>query len=201
MQSIDKTKKYLRVIHLKNVDSTNNYTLNLAVGGVREITVVYADSQTNGKGRRNNSWVSPCGGLYISFLLRPKNLLSNISSFPLYFALGAINGLSKAVDARIKHPNDIMVNNKKIGGVLVESRIDGQTIDFVIVGIGLNINSRKNELPESATSLYLETGTIHSIDQILKQTIKEILILYTKIKNGNIEELNKQIPILDWQKK
>jgi len=201
MHLADKPKQFLKIIKLKTVDSTNNYAFNLAIGGAREITIVYADSQTNGKGSRNNQWISPNGGLYLSFLLRPGNLLQDISSFPLYFALGAINGLDKIIETKIKPPNDLMVGNKKIGGVLVESRTTADTIDFLIVGIGININSKKNQLPNLATSLYIETGTTHDIEPIFKDITQTTLALYTEIKTGNIGTLNKKIAQLKWENK
>lgn len=186
--------KYLKIIKLKSVGSTNSYAFDLAKKGQREITVVRADSQTRGRGRRKNSWSSPKDkGIYASFLLRPDSSLKEVAHLPLIFSLGVVKTLKKIIKAKIKKPNDVMANNKKIAGVLVESRSLKTKVEFVVVGVGLNVNTSKKQLVKGATSLCQETGICYNMDDIFQQLIKEELKLYAAFKKGKIKELLRQV--------
>ena len=185
-----KSKTYLKIINLESVDSTNNYALSLAQNGEREITVIKAKVQTKGKGRLGKKWQSPQNmGLYASFLIRPPNPLKEVCFFPLVSALGVVHTLKDILSVQIKLPNDIMVKDKKIGGVLVETKTTGETVDFAIVGIGININSEKKDLPLYATSLYLETGEKYNIDTLFKKLIKEFTCIYARFKKDTLSSL------------
>lgn len=182
--------EYLKIINLKSVDSTNNYAFKLAEKGEREITVVKADVQTQGRGRKNKSWFSPKDkGIYASFILRPSNSPQKTVLLPLIFSLGVSKVLSDIVEAKIKWPNDVMVGDKKIAGILAEARGDKQRIEFVVVGCGVNINAKKEDIPSSATSLYLETTNTYNLEELFKKFIKEIISLYKEFKKDNIEFL------------
>jgi BirA family biotin operon repressor/biotin-[acetyl-CoA-carboxylase] ligase len=186
---------YLKIINLDEVDSTNDYLAGLAREGAKEITVVTAKSQSKGKGRQGRVWVSPAGaGVYLSFLLRPKNPLKEVNLLPLLFGLGVARALSGIVAAKIKYPNDLLVNGKKICGILVETRSLNDEVEFVIAGVGVNVNSKQEEIPEQATSLFLETGKKYDVSKLTKRIIKEEVGIYRIFKsdsfNGLIEEAN-----------
>jgi BirA family biotin operon repressor/biotin-[acetyl-CoA-carboxylase] ligase len=181
---------FLKIVNLESVDSTNSYATNLANEGFDEIVVVRANTQTKGKGRRGNEWVSPSGkGIYVSFLLKPPNPLSEIVFLPIIFSLTVKETLGDSVATRIKWPNDLMVGDKKIAGVLVEAKSAQKKADFVIVGVGININSEMSELPDCATSLYLETSKIYNIDDFFTKLTTKAISLYNEFKKGNIELL------------
>ncbi|MCK4917907.1 MAG: biotin--[acetyl-CoA-carboxylase] ligase [Candidatus Omnitrophica bacterium] len=189
-----KNNKYIKLINLDIVDSTNNYAFTLAEKGQKEVTVIRAVTQTSGKGRLARKWDSPPEkGIYVSFLFRPENPISEIYILPLIMALGVSKVLSPIIANYIKWPNDVMIKDKKVAGCLIEARSNSEKVDFVIAGIGLNINSNLNDIPSIGTSLKIETGNIHDQGEIFKKLTTEILNLYNDFKKGNINILIKQI--------
>jgi len=157
--------------HLEVFDalpSTNRLAMELASKGCREGTVIMAKAQTEGTGRMGRSFASPLGGLYLSVVLRPKIAPELISPLPLVFGLSAAKaiGCTAMVNALVKWPNDVIVNGKKVCGILSLSTSSKGRLDSVIAGIGINVNSKVSDLPEelstSATTLRDESG--HDID-------------------------------------
>lgn len=147
-----------------SVESTNQLAFNIAGEGASEGTVIVADHQTRGRGRMQRVWQSPPAlNLYISVILRPA--LAPAFSSPLTIMAGVaifdvLAGYCPQV--RLKWPNDVLINNKKVCGILTEIKTIGNKIDFVIIGIGININMQIDDLLPSlapiATSLRVETG-------------------------------------------
>ncbi len=183
----------LKIINLAKVGSTNNFAFQLAEKGEKEVTVITAKEQTEGKGRGRKRWFSPAeGGIYASFILRPLNPLKEIAYLPLIFAAAAAKLLSKFIEVKIKLPNDVITAGKKICGVLVEARSLKQKAEFVVAGIGINVNASKAALPFSATSLYLETAKFYDQQELFKELAKEILKSYRDFKQGLIRELLKE---------
>lgn len=175
-------------IHLPEVDSTNEYASVLARAGEPEIVVISADAQTAGRGTRGKYWLSPHGaGVYVSLLLRPRVSLDSLRVFPMVCALGVARVLSRYVALQLKWPNDILVNGKKICGILVETCSHEDEIDFVIAGIGVNINSRLSDVPACATSLFLETGAAAPLDAIRDLIIHEQIALYADFIKGKVD--------------
>lgn len=171
------------IIHLDVVDSTNNY-LKENYQNTLEYTIVYADSQTNGKGRMGRKWISSGKNLEFSILLKPK--FENISLLSLLFGLAVSNTIDKYVKSEIKWPNDIIVCDKKICGMLAESIVSDK-IEAYIMGIGININEDKfeSELNYKATSLKLLLNKDFDIKQILDEFIINFDILYQKYLNND----------------
>ncbi len=150
---------------LKETDSTNLQAKIMAGRNAPEGTLVVADTQTLGRGRRQRSWYSPPGrNIYASLILRPQLSPSQAPQITLMTAVALAKTLKTqaGLDARIKWPNDIMVGGKKIAGILTELSADMEAVDWVVVGFGINVNLRRNELPEEiapiATSIYQEKG-------------------------------------------
>lgn len=185
---------YLKIINLDEVDSTNDYLAGLAREGAEEITVAVAKTQTKGRGRQGQSWASPAGsGIYVSFLLRPKKPLKEVNFLPLLFALGVARLIGDLVPAKIKYPNDVLVNSKKISGILVETRSSGDEVEFVVAGIGVNVNSRQEEIPGHATSLFLETGKEYDVAALTRRLIEEETGIYRTFKTGKFDGLIQEI--------
>lgn len=191
---------YIKIVKLQTVDSTNNYACRLAEMGAKEITVVISKEQSKGKGRMGKYWASPFNkGVYASFVLRPTSSLKDVYYLPLVFSLAAARllarnfnedeGIGKQHQIKIKLPNDVMLSGKKIAGILVEAKTTGKKINFVVVGIGLNINSTKAELPPKATSLYLVTGKKYNLDDIAKDLIREVMVVYGEFKKGKVRQI------------
>ncbi|MEX1191013.1 MAG: biotin--[acetyl-CoA-carboxylase] ligase [Brumimicrobium sp.] len=149
-----------KIIHLESVDSTNNYTAKVFKSGtVDSGTVIMADIQTNGRGQRGNMWQSGAfKNITMSIAASPKLWqLNNLVTLNHITALALYEFISKHVrNTKIKWPNDIIVNDLKIGGILIESQYSGESLQSII-GIGINVNqSIFNQL--KATSLFNETG-------------------------------------------
>ncbi|MDD3252238.1 MAG: biotin--[acetyl-CoA-carboxylase] ligase [Lachnospiraceae bacterium] len=149
------------LVILKETDSTNNYARKLADQGAADGTLVLAEQQTAGKGRRGRNWTSPSGtGIWMSLLLRPEFAPAHASMLTLVAAMAVKQGIAEitGLDCQIKWPNDIVLNGKKICGILTEMSTEEDSIRHVVIGIGINVNieSFPEELRPKATSLLLE---------------------------------------------
>ncbi len=165
-----------RLIYLQSVDSTNTEIKRLAQNGAEHGTVVVAEQQQTGKGRLGRVWSSPKGtGLWFSILLRPQIAPSQVAGITLAAGLGVCKAVRRytGVNALIKWPNDIVIGRKKICGILTEMTAEADRIEYAVVGIGVNVNTKEfpYEIQCKATSLAIETGC----DIKRKELFKEIL--------------------------
>lgn len=151
------------LIYLEETDSTNTRAKELGAAGAPHGTLVVAEKQNAGKGRRGRSWESPAGSsIYMTILLRPDFAPSQAPMLTLVMAhsiAGAIREQTQA-EVGIKWPNDLVVNGKKICGILTEMNAGVGRIDYVVIGVGINVNTEgfPEEIADKATSLYLELG-------------------------------------------
>ena len=151
------------IIYYKQLDSTNTEIARLAADGAVHGTVVVADAQTAGKGRRGRQWESPAGeNIYLSILLRPDCVPEKAPMLTLVMAYSVAKLLRElgVEGVQIKWPNDLVLSGKKICGILTEMQLKDTEIDYVVVGVGINVNTSNfpKELKDTATSLYLESG-------------------------------------------
>jgi len=184
--------KYMgtEIIYFDEIDSTNNEAKRLAREGAKEGTLVVADKQTSGKGRLGRVWTSPAGeGIWMSLILRPNILPSEASQLTLIAGVNMCDAIKKVtgLDAKIKWPNDIVVNGKKVCGILTEMSAQVEGIEFVVIGIGVNVNMKEfpNELPY-ATSLAIEGMREFSRKKIIGvflESFEEDYYAYTKVPN------------------
>lgn len=175
--------------------STMDLAMQLGMHGAASGTLVLAESQTKGRGRLGRSWLSPkYKGIYLSLILRPKILpgacpvLTLMSAVSICEAVKAVIGL----DAQIKWPNDVLINNKKIAGILTEMNAEVDKVNFVVIGIGLNVNNDKQSLIAQATSLKQEQGQEISRVFLLQELLRRIENNYFLLENkGSQEIMNK----------
>lgn len=151
------------LVFLDMVDSTNTRAKQLAEAGAPDGTLVVAETQSSAKGRRGRSWMAPSGsGVWFSLLLRPKIAPEHASMLTLVAAMAVEKGIRDlaGIEGRIKWPNDIVIEGKKICGILTEMSADMDDVNHVVVGIGINANIREfpEELRDKATSLLLVSG-------------------------------------------
>ena len=155
------------IIYLPVTDSTNTQAKRLGEEGAEHGTLVVTQCQTAGRGRRGRSWESPEGNVYFTFILRPDVEVSRASMITLISALALAKAIEKVtgLHTQIKWPNDVVANGKKLCGILTESSTDLEYINYVVVGIGINVNqtSFPDELADKASSLLLELG--HSVNR------------------------------------
>jgi BirA family transcriptional regulator, biotin operon repressor / biotin---[acetyl-CoA-carboxylase] ligase len=151
------------LLRFDTVSSTNDVARELAASGAAEGLCVIAQEQTAGRGRQGRSWSSPPGeGLYLSVILRPEIKVTDSAVITLAAAVAVAETLKVdfQVSADIKWPNDVLASGRKICGILVESAIEKDRLQYAVVGIGVNVAQRSfpSEIGASATSLSLETG-------------------------------------------
>ena len=157
------------VLSYKKVDSTNDVAYNLAENGIAEGTVVLAEEQAKGKGRHGRKWVSPPkSGIYMSCVLRPEIAPNEIPVITLMAAVAVAKAVRKTtgLQAMIKWPNDILVSGRKICGILTEMKAEQDSVDFIILGIGLNVNASARSLPEGGTSVKEELKAANNIKTV-----------------------------------
>jgi BirA family transcriptional regulator, biotin operon repressor / biotin---[acetyl-CoA-carboxylase] ligase len=151
-----------QVLVFEETSSTNDVVERMAPSQVGEGLVVFAESQTKGRGRHGRTWISPRGkGLWFSVLLRPKFKPAAAARITVAASVAVAHAIQKTtgLDARIKWPNDVTIGGKKVAGILTELRAEGDEIGAAILGIGIDVNCRLEEIPAViATSLLIETG-------------------------------------------
>ena len=176
-----------RVIYYDSVTSTNEVARQEARLGAAEGTVLIADEQTAGKGRIKRAWLSPEGSIALSIVLYPSmvnlSYLIMLASLAVVHSIEAVTGLKP----QIKWPNDVLVNDKKVCGILIENSVRGHIVDYAIVGIGVNVNIEITEFPEilaTATSLSDELGRNLSRLEIIRRLLVEMEELYLALQAG-----------------
>ena len=173
------------IVWLEEVDSTNTRAKDLARQGAEEGTLVVAEGQQSGRGRRGRRWYSPSGaGIYVSLILRPRISPSEAPQINILAAVAVAEALLKltGMDVRVKWPNDIMVGSKKLAGILTEISADLEGVDYLVMGLGLNVTSRgfPPDLCETAGSILSETGCSVSRIGILQEILAGFETLYRR---------------------
>ncbi len=174
------------------VTSTNDLAHFLAQKGEPEGTVVFAKGQTEGRGRLGNTWVSPYGkGLYFSFILRPRFNGVMASRVTLTVALAVARALEEIHIERvtIKWPNDILVGDKKVCGILTEMHLEADIVGYLVTGIGLNVNTTFSELPEGAVSLKEASKRLFDIADLSHIIITHIDCYYALLCQDKFSEI------------
>ncbi len=170
-----------RILHYDTVESTNDLAIQFAKDGAAEGAVVSAEFQKKGRGRFERTWLSVHGkGLLFSIVLRPK-LKSSAAPILTHLAAEAVRESLVSnfkIEAKLKKPNDVLVGGKKICGILTESSSVKQKLDYVVLGIGLNLNGAKKDLLETATSIYLETKKKVEKDPLLLDILERFRTKY-----------------------
>jgi len=175
--------------HFREIDTTMREAAARAEAGAREGTLVTADAQTAGRGRHGRSWVSdPGDGLYFSLVLRPR--LSATAALPLTLTTGL--GVARAVGevagltCDIRWPNDVLLGDRKLAGVLVELSADGERVRHVIVGVGVNVNQADfpDDVRDIAVSLRSETGWEYDREALLAAILRRLGEYYERFLAG-----------------
>jgi BirA family biotin operon repressor/biotin-[acetyl-CoA-carboxylase] ligase len=182
--------------YFQEIDSTNAHARELAERGAGEGAIVVAESQTQGRGRLGRRWESPpCGNLYVSMVLRPNLAPRNAPQITLTAAVALVETVNRflPVRASIKWPNDILVENRKLAGILTEAACRAERIDYVVLGIGLNVNGRVAAMPEElrgrATSMADLAGKSVSRESVLARLIQDLDRCYGELESSGFESL------------
>lgn len=187
-----------KIIFLEEIDSTNTYAKSIS-NEVLHGTVVIAEKQNLGKGRNGKTWKSPSGvGIWMSVILKSMIDVENIAKVPSMISLAVREGIEKSIglQTQIKWPNDIIVNKKKVCGILSESLLKSGTVDYIIIGIGVNVNQDESffcDIPWSS-SLSIEKGRKFEREEIIGNIlvcIEKYYNKFVKTKSLDIDELSK----------
>ncbi|WP_165823869.1 biotin--[acetyl-CoA-carboxylase] ligase [Pseudochryseolinea flava] len=185
--------------------STNDLALQLCQqSSVTEGTLVITTNQTKGRGQRGNSWLSSPGlNLTFSLIFKPTFLsVANQFYLNIFTALAVHDYLKARITntVAVKWPNDILVDDQKICGILVENQIQGSHFQAIIAGIGVNINEHNFSAPVKATSLSLKTQQTHDLQEELELLLHKIEIRYLQLKEGKLAQLKEDyIRALFWR--
>jgi BirA family biotin operon repressor/biotin-[acetyl-CoA-carboxylase] ligase len=187
-------------IHYFNItDSTNNRAKLFASEGAPEGTLVVAEEQTRGRGRRGRQWFSPPGeGIYTSIILRPSISPNEAPKLTLMASVAVTESLlaMTSLAITIKWPNDILINGMKIAGILTEISTEMDRIDYVVIGVGINVNTPRETLPpdieDTATSVFMETGKPFPRIELLRAYLEWLEIYYEIFRTKGFEPVMKR---------
>lgn len=180
----------------KETTSTNDVVEKLARDGAKEGVVVFAETQTKGRGRLGRQWISPKGkGLWFSILLRPTLPPQSVTRVTIASATAVARAIRKqtGLAAQIKWPNDILFGEKKAVGILTELNAEVDKIKYVILGVGVDVNLAAEDLPPAlkpiATSLRIEAGESFSRAALAAEILKQLDYDYRRIMTGDFDEV------------
>ena len=186
------------IYYFDSIDSTNTKAKELAEEGHPSGTLVVADRQTAGKGRRGRSWESPTGiGIFMTLMLKPEINPNNASMLTLVAAMATTRAIRRVtgVPAMIKWPNDIVMNGKKVCGILTEMSAQFDYINHIVIGIGINVHNEDfpEEIAKTASSLYLESGQHIHRASLIETFLEEFEDVYAEyLKTEDMEGLQKE---------
>jgi BirA family transcriptional regulator, biotin operon repressor / biotin---[acetyl-CoA-carboxylase] ligase len=188
-----------KILHYNEVTSTQDMAAELAKNGIVEGTVVIAETQTNGRGRKGREWISPSeGGVYISIILRPNLTPLQTIQMPLIAGVALQKAIRKVthVDPRIKWPNDIIVGGKKVAGILTEMNCEIDLVNYIILGIGVNVNTPKSimiKVPGGiADSLAGECGEHISKVKLVQYFLNEFENIYSEFRANGFRSIREE---------
>lgn len=180
-----------QVYAFSQISSTNDYAKRLAREGMEEGALVIADHQTRGRGRYRRQWHSPAGkGLWFSIILRPAIELDKVGLMPLLAAVSVAQSIEivAILKPEFSWPNDLLLNKKKVAGILIESEVIQDRLAFLILGIGINVSQARSDFPENlqkiATSLFAETNRRIDRTELLIQILRNLDHNYRDFKKG-----------------
>jgi BirA family biotin operon repressor/biotin-[acetyl-CoA-carboxylase] ligase len=187
-----------RICWLESTASTNDVAARLAESGAEEGTTVVADQQTAGRGRHGRTWFSPAGaGLYVSVIVRPAPSLSNDDNPAALLTLASGVAIAEAVrrvtglPAAIKWPNDVLIGGRKLAGILAEAAVQAGTIQFIVVGFGVNLqpSAYPPELASRVTSIEAETSRPADRAVLLAEILAAMGERYADLRAGRFDAI------------
>ncbi len=188
-----------KIIVLDTVTSTMDEAFRLGMENCPEGTLVVAEAQSKGRGRLGRVWASPkAKGLYFSFVLRPSLPLDQLAQLTLMSAVAVSEAIEDISELKpsIKWPNDILLGTRKLAGILTELRAESDQVKFVIVGIGLNVNTSRHQLTTGASSLKVAAGQSFNRAQVFQAILRSLEKWYLKLLHHEFAEIMEE-----WKKR
>ena len=193
-----------RVYYFNTIDSTQNFAMEIATNHNENGTVIISKKQTQGKGRIKRKWKSPVGGIWLSVIIHPKFDTSYVTLVPIATSLALHNAIEKTlgINAELKWPNDLTLKGKKIAGILLDTSIESNKIEYLIAGVGINFKIKTRNLEKSlkkTPNFYGVTSLTEKNEKpsaLVKQFLYELENIFQMIDSG----YNKKI-IREWTKR
>lgn len=189
------------VLYYPRVSSTMEIARQEAKNGAAEGTVIIAGEQTEGKGRLHRSWLTPKGNIALSVIFYPS--FAHLPSLIMLASLAVVHSIRTVtgLDPVVKWPNDVLLNSRKVCGILIENEVQKDAVGYAIIGVGLNVSLRTNEYPDMrdiATSLSQETGHDVSMVSVVRALLVELERLYLELTAGRslVEEWSRNLATL-----
>ena len=183
--------KYIE--YYTQLKSTNDEAWEIVKEGSQSGTIIITDNQISGKGRNGNEWESKSGkSLTFSLIYKPRTIpIEKIGLLSILAGVSVLDGLKELnINGGLKWPNDIILNKKKIGGILCESKINKKIIEWVVIGIGINVNESKDDfdsnLAKKASSLFLEIGKNTQRERVIAGILNNMELLLERFENDSI---------------
>ena len=193
-----------KIYYFKTINSTQDFALKLASKHYENGSLIIAQKQTSGRGRLNRKWISPKGGIWFSILLKPNFEIVQVSLLPMMTSLALAITIEKILKLKpkIKWPNDVLLDNKKVAGILVDASVESNQIDYIAIGIGINfkinpktitklINKKENEI----TTLVNQSANADPV-LFLQTFLFQFERLYNNLLTNNIREIKNE-----WEKR
>ncbi len=195
-----------RVYYFDSIDSTQNFAASIAQNPKENGTIIVSKKQSSGKGRMNRKWISPKGGMWFSIILHPKFDVSLVTIFPLASSLALANAIEKTLGKKpeVKWPNDVTIKHKKVAGMLVDLSLTSNSIENLILGVGINFKIDSLQLEKSiknmgnfygATSLVSKTENKNPV-KLIQSFLVELEKICEMLDQGKYKKI-----INDWTKK
>lgn len=193
-----------KILKFNQLESTNDTAMKMADQGAEHGTVVIAFSQTKGRGRFNKKWLSPNGGLWLSIILKPEIAAKDAAKITVLLSMAIAKMIEKEGGGhpKIKWPNDIMLDDDKTAGILVEMKSEIDRINYIVAGIGLNVNISGDDLKEipNATSMQIYYKRMFDIMDIFNVLIKEINVYYNEFEQKGFKPILNEWKYYLWGK-
>jgi len=195
-----------RVYYFQEIDSTQNFAQQIAADRKEEGTIIIAEKQTAGRGRLERKWTSPKGGIWFSLIIHPKFDVASSTLVPIAGAVALAKSIKSIlnVEVSVKWPNDITLNGKKVAGMLVDASFQANSIDYLILGVGINfdIDSKKLEKRLSKSPNFYGVNSLRKIDDTTppKLLLKEFLVQFEKILS-HLDKGEKSRIVKEWTKR
>jgi BirA family biotin operon repressor/biotin-[acetyl-CoA-carboxylase] ligase len=193
-----------KIYFFETIESTQDFALELASKHYENGSLIIAQKQTKGRGRLDRKWVSPKGGIWFSILLKPNLEIMQVSLFPMLTSLALAFTIEKILKLKpnLKWPNDVMLKNKKVAGILVDASVESNQIEYIVIGVGINFKIKPKTIAKIINSRNNRITTLVNHNQdadpvlFLQDFLFEFERLYNKLMTNNFKEIK-----TEWEKR
>jgi BirA family biotin operon repressor/biotin-[acetyl-CoA-carboxylase] ligase len=200
VRSLRDNKLVKKVCFFESIGSTNTEAKKMAEDGEESGVIVAADMQTSGRGRRGRTWISPDGrNVYFTLMLKPEFAPDRASMLTIIMALSVARSISYISGGRknvsIKWPNDILIDGKKVCGILTEMSVENYYIQYVVIGVGINVKQQEfsPEVSQNATSIDAELGGVTDRSGLVGNIMRHFDKIYSLfLKTGDLSEIREE---------